>query len=318
MHNLQPFFIREQIIRAVREFFYEKHFHEVIPPVMNSTVPLEPNIYPFKTTWNTRAGETELYFSTSPERGIKKMLARGIGNCFALGHCFRNLEGAGSKHMPEYVMLEWYRENEDYKKIMQDLQELIHFIHRHIKNTSLNLEGKWPIYTMEELFKKYASLEITEIIEDKILFQKAKEKGYSIENTSWNELFDQIFVQEIEQNMPSTPYFIVDFPTRLSPLCRVQKNKPYLADRFEFFMAGMEIANGNNENLDYEKIEKSFQKERDERLEKKLQPQPVDTDFINTVKTMAISGKKYAGIGLGIDRLAMIMAGEENINSLKI
>src|SRR5258708_367510 len=111
MTDLQPFFIREEIIKSIRSFFEEQYFHEVIIPILYSSLPLEPTLYSFSTTWKTNEGDRELYLCTSPESALKKMLAVGIGNCFAIGKSFRNLESSGPRHNPEFLMLEWYRED---------------------------------------------------------------------------------------------------------------------------------------------------------------------------------------------------------------
>src|SRR6266498_2907542 len=109
MNNLQPYYIREELIHQTRQFFRTKNFREIIAPVLKESLPLEPNIYPFQTTWNRHNKQNPLYLVTSPESSLKKMLAKGVGNCFAIGHSFRNLESAGTKHNPEFLMLEWYR-----------------------------------------------------------------------------------------------------------------------------------------------------------------------------------------------------------------
>ena len=89
---LKPILIREIIIKSIREFFYRQNFHEIITPVLNKTIPLEPNIYPFQTYWQTKKGIKNFYLSTSSEKALKQMLAKGIGNCFAVSPAFRNLE----------------------------------------------------------------------------------------------------------------------------------------------------------------------------------------------------------------------------------
>lgn len=331
--NLSPFFIREEVIKTIRSFFYERNFHEVLTPTLNEAIPIEPNIYPFTTQWNTRSHKKNRYLSTSPERGLKPMLAQGIGNCFAFGKCFRNLEGSGSLHTPEYMMLEWYRENATYFDIMTDLQNLIlavkHaldvFLHRkhsyilEYQGMKISLEKEtWPIYSLSDLFHIHTGLDMKEIIDDTVLFRKARRKGYEVEHATWSELFDQIFVQEIESQMQSSPYFITDFPARLSPLCVVQKERPYLAERFEFFMCGMEIANGNNENTDYAQVRSFFEKERKSRIRLDIPVPPLDEVFIHALKKMNESGKNYAGIGVGIDRLAMIMADQDSLECFKV
>jgi len=312
MNNLHPVFIRENVISDTRTFFQNKHFHEVISPSLNTALPLEPNLYAFATTWQTASETKQLFLSTSPESAIKKMLARGIGNCFAIGSSFRNLEGAGSLHTPEFLMLEWYREDADYKDIMKDVKELILFLNKDkspnltYQGETISLTDEWPIFSMVELFKKYADLNLEEILEDTVLFQKAKDKGYSIKNTTWGALFDQILVNEIELQLPKTPFFIVDFPARISPLCTPQKKRPYLVERFEVYLFGMELGNGNTEYTNVESVRNSFIKEKQMReLKGELAP-PIDEEFLAALHKM--STKTYGGIGLGIDRLAMILA----------
>ena len=109
------------------------------------------------------------------------------------------------------------------------------------------------------------------------------------------EVFDQIFVNKIERKFPKEPFFLVDFPYSLfSPLCKAQKEKPYLAERFELYINGMEIGNGNTENTDADSVRKALKK-------------PIDEMFMSALKTMR--KKTYAGMGLGIDRLAMLFRG---------
>lgn len=126
------FLFKEQIIRTIREYFYARDFQEMITPVFNETIPLEPNIYPFSTTWITIKGEKKFYLSTSPEKYLKKMLAEGIGNCFSISHTFRNLEDESPIHKPEFLMLEWYRMGADYREIMEETRELISYISNEI------------------------------------------------------------------------------------------------------------------------------------------------------------------------------------------
>lgn len=324
--NLRPIFIREQVIKAIRDFFYNKNFHEVITPTLNTALPVEPNIYAFTTRWQTQGETKELYLATSPESGLKKMLARGIGNCFAISKSFRTLEGAGSLHNPEFLMLEWYRENARYPIIMKDLQELILDLKKRIDEyldrkggTILTYQGKeidlaepWETFSLVELFKKYAQLNLENIIDDTSMMKAAQAKGYTIDKATWGQLFDQMLVNEIEPQLPKSPFFLTDFPARISPLCEVNKNKPYLAERFECYIAGYEIGNGNNENTDYESIKTIFEAEK----KKRNNSAEVDEEFIEALKRM--QGKQYAGIGIGIDRLAMIFTDVTDISEVEL
>jgi lysyl-tRNA synthetase class 2 len=330
MDSLQPVFIREEVIRSIRTFFEQKKFHEVITPSMNAALPLEPNLYAFPTQWKTSLKTEQLYLSTSPESGLKKMLAKGIGNCFAISKSFRNLEGQGSQHTPEFLMLEWYRENSDYKEMMEDTKELLLYIKQRVdlllkrektseityQGKTCSLSGNWPIFSMKELFKKYAGLDLEEILTDEVLFNKARKKGYSVENAAWPELFDQILVNEVEPALPFSPFFITDFPARISPLCTPQKENPDFADRFELYLFGMELGNGNTENTDSDSVRQQFLKEKKYREEKSLFSPPIDEEFLSALRTMA--AKTYGGIGMGVDRIAMIMANCKNISDVEL
>jgi len=315
MINLQTILIREQIIKLIRKFFYAEHFHEVIIPVLNNSVPLEPNIYPFQTVWNTQKGNQTLFLSTSPERRLKQMIALGIDNCFAIGPSFRNLENSGTLHTQEFLMLEWYRINATYTEIMDDTQQLIKYISNKLgKNRKLNLDlsKTWKKISLTSLFSRFLKSDLNEIIENKkLLFEIAQKRGYNTRNASWNEIYDQLFVNEIESYIPKEPFFLIDFPSRISPLCKSKKDNPLLAERFELYINRMETANGNTENTDSTSIQKHFITEQKKRSQK---CQPIDTEFIKSINKM--NNLSYAGIGLGIDRLTMLFAGSNSIDEL--
>lgn len=319
--KLTPIFIREETIKSCRKFFDTKNFHEVITPTLNKALPLEPNLFSFETKWNKIDQNYKLYLSTSPESGLKKMLAENIGNCYAIAKCFRNLENNGTRHNPEFLMLEWYRVNANYKDIMRDTKNLVFYIIKNINKKfgkNISLQKKWPVFSLEKLFKKYAKIDYKKIIDnDELFFAVAQNKGYNTQNSTWSQIYDQIFLNEIEPNLPNVPFFLVDFPARISPLCAVKKAKPYLAERFELYLSGMEIANGNTENIDYKYVETAFQKEQKNRQSENLPSHDYDEEFISALKKMSESKKTYAGIGLGIDRLAMFMADAKDISEVE-
>lgn len=319
--NTNPYIIRENIIRATRQFFYDMDFHEVIPQILNTALPLEANLYPFETTWKTRTGDRKLYLPLSPERSIKRMLSHGMGNCFALAKSFRNLEQEGSQHLPEFLMLEWYRKQANYYDIMTDVEQLIRYIQDYLKNSlgteSIQYHGKkirhaaqWKTYSLIELFKTHCNIDLPSAIEDdELIFATARKRGYIVEGATWSELYDQIFVNEIESKLPSEPVFLVDFPSRISPLCAQKKDDSRFAERFEFYIAGVEIGNGNTENTDMEYVRKTFETERQKTS------LPIDEEFLTALHKM--NGTTYAGIGMGIDRLTMLFSGESSIQSIE-
>ncbi|MDO8610814.1 MAG: amino acid--tRNA ligase-related protein [bacterium] len=332
MMNFQPMFIREEIVKTIRSFFYAQKFHEIITPTLNTAIPLEPNLYPFTTTWNTLKETKTLFLSQSPERSIKLLLGQGIGNSFSIGHSFRNLENSGTLHIPEFLMLEWYRENADYKVIMKDVQSLILelktkvdiFLKRNpssilkYQNNKIDLSKPWNIYSLSDLFFEYAHINYEEMLaKENTIFKIAKQKGYQIKQSSWQELFDQLFVNEIEPKLPiDKPFFLIDFPSKISLLCKPQNKNPLLAERFEFYIAGMELGNGNTENTDTQSIKKVFIAEEKKRQLQNIITSPIDNEFLHALDNM--KSKTYAGIGVGIDRLTMLLSNSANISDLQM
>ena len=316
--TFKPMFVREKLIRDIRVFFEKHHFHEVIVPVLNTTVPLEPTLFPFSTTWSTCEGEQMMYLSTSPERHLKKMLAQGLGNCYVIGHTFRNVERSGPYHHPEFLMLEWYREHANFNQIMDDVEKLVRFIVHtntiHYQGQTYPLQHSFPRLSLEKLFIKHVGVSFSEILTDKNMKSCAKKHGYAIKNATWEQLFHQIMLNEVEPYFPKKPFFLLDFPARISPLCACNAIKPYLADRFEFFIAGIEIGNGNTEETSRARIQKGFEQELKNRITARQLSTPIDEEFLQSVDHL--HHQSYAGIGLGIDRLAMILADVTDIHMI--
>lgn len=327
---LEPIFVREEVIKAIRSFFEQKKFHEVFPPILNYGLPLEPNLQAFQTTWDSLDGKKSLYLPFSPEAGIKKMLALGIGNCFAVSKSFRNQESVSRRHNPEFFMLEWYRQQATYDAIMEDIAHLLIHIKKHIDtfyshpfsptltygDTSISLEKPFEVFSLVDLFSNYAHISNNILLgSEELLFERADKKGYSITNATWSQIFDQIFLNEIETKLPKHPFFLTDFPARISPLCAIKTKNPFLAQRFEFYAFGIELANGNTEKTDAKGVQSLWETERTYRKKHGIPTPPMDTDFLKALDTM--SSKSYAGAGLGVDRLAMILSGSDDIKNVE-
>ena len=323
MNTLQSMYNLETVVRSIREFFHRKNFHEVITPILHTGLPLEPTAYPLITFWQKmKAGKT-LYLATSPESFLKKMLATGLGNCFAISKSFRNLEDGGKLNLPEFLMLEWYREKADYILIMKEIQELIIWINEQLPHYGrkesffIDQTKKWQVYSFIELFDKYANLDYGKILSGNNLFPLAKKQGYLIEkDTTWEQLFNQLFLNGIYPHLPLTPFFLVDFPGRISPLCKVRKTNPQIAERFELFIGGIEIANGNTESTDSVQITKFFSEERMYRKRNQKLISVIDQGFISAVRKMGKKPYTYAGAGLGIERLVMILTNKSDIKDV--
>jgi elongation factor P--beta-lysine ligase len=325
---LKNILIREQIIDAIRAFFKSQGLHEVITPALHEALPLEPNLYAFETTWHLHDHDQKMYLACSPEVSMKKYIAAGIGECFAIGHSFRNLESSSKRHRPEFLMLEWYRMDKDYRQIMQDTQDMMRSIKKHLdtynkippsssltyQNTIYELESNWPVLSLDDLMHQYSGLRIEEVLSDEKLQKIAKQKGYTTENATWDALFDQIFLNEVEPHLPQTPFFLIDFPAQTSPLCKPREDKPHLCERFEIYFAGLELGNGNTENTNVKKMRELFEVEKKHRAERNMLTPPIDEEFLQSLESL--QDKTFAGIGLGIERLTMLYADTNNIQDI--
>jgi lysyl-tRNA synthetase class 2 len=306
--SLKHILLRDELMKATRAFFAERKFTEIIPTLLNVAVPNEPNTYPFITSWDRGSKKEIRYLPNSPERSLKIALGMGLGNCFAIGHSFRNLEASSSLHAPEFLMLEWYRAQSTYQEIMKEIQEYIAFVIKTVYPSNVSISAPWAIVSLKERFEKIADTSYEKLLtNDQVLLSTAKQLGYAIENATWRQIFDQIFVNEIESKLPKEPVFLVDFPSKVSPLCKKKIDEQYIAERFELYIQGVEIANGNNENTNVSEIREVFEKEAGERKT------PLDTQFLDALQRMHDTGNTFAGVGLGLDRLLMVMMGEEKI-----
>lgn len=323
--DFQKYFIKEYTLQAIRNYFIERGFHEVETPTLLTQVPLEPNLYTMKTRWQQR--KIDFYLATSPESSLKKLIAQGIGNCFAISKVFRDLEDIGPTHNLEFSMLEWYEMQKDYRDIAETTESLVlstyHKILKKLKlpktniltypKTPIDLTPPWYRVTLKELFEKYGGFNLSKNLDLENLLKTAKDKGYTTDGiTAWEPLYTQIFINEIENKLPKDkPVFIFDYPTQLSPLCKLCPKTGY-SQRFEFYIGGMEIGNAYTELTDYKILEENFKKEENFRKKNNLPSHPYDQGLIEATKNFP----DCAGIGLGIDRLAMLFADTTDIEDV--
>ncbi|MCB9802067.1 MAG: hypothetical protein H6774_03180 [Pseudomonadales bacterium] len=304
-----PEFLRQQehVISLIRQFFSAKGFREFMTPVLQDALPLEENLYSFQTTWQTTEGNKQLYLPTSPESYLKKQLATGSGNCFSVAHSFRNLEQAGTHHSPEFLMLEWYREGANWTDIMHDVQDLFAYILSTASLPSSLQFQRWETLSLDSLFQERLGTSLKTVCERDALFELAHSLGYTTADAAWSQMFDQVFLNEIEPHLPQTPFFLVDFPVRISRLCQVQSDKPWLAERFEVYAGGLELGNGNTEELDHKAVLAYFKNEEECRGNVGISSHPIDAEFVSSLEALSHTGKSYAGIGMGVGRVVEVV-----------
>lgn len=325
------YFIREKVLTAIRRFFLDQNFHEIETPYLTPYLPPESYLDIFETTLYSRDGTSKkAYLPTSPEPFIKKLLVAGVGNCFTLPKSFRNREDKSRTHNPEYTILEWYRVQADYTDIMQDCEELLVFINTYLKkpnkniknslgnseltyqNKKIDLAKPWDRLSVREAFAKYAQIELNNALERDSMAELARKKGYKVSsNNTWEELFNQIFLNEIEPYLgKGKPTIIYEYPTVLAALSRKSERDPRYAERFEFYIEGLELGNAYSELTDWKEQLKRFKMEYAQRKRLGKVEHPIDMDFIEALK---VGMPKTGGIAVGVDRLIMLFADARDI-----
>ncbi|KKS46342.1 EF-P lysine aminoacylase GenX [Candidatus Gottesmanbacteria bacterium RIFCSPLOWO2_02_FULL_42_29] len=342
--NLKNWQIRSEITWQIRNYFRNLGFREAETPTLRPSLIPESYLEVFKTQLldRNRKGK-KMYLAASPEASLKKLLSAGFGNCFEISRVFRNSETGSDSHQPEFTMLEWYRVNSDYIGIMDDCFKLFNHIYISLKKKSLiksglpdgtiqysgkliNLKKPWLKISMSEALKKYAQIDFDNITDKdgwdlnsrfpavKISAVSAK-KGYQVsEYDSWEEIFNQIYLNEIEPHFKGeTPVIIYDFPRPMAALAKLKEDDPRLAERFELYIAGLELADCYSELTDWREQQARFEEET--KLRKKLTKTPVkwDREFIMALKSgLPLS----SGVALGIDRTAMLFCDTKNIRDV--
>jgi len=327
----QRYFVKEYIIRSIREFFQKRNYHELESPILASALPQEHYLNPLTVDLNTKiSGIKKAYLIPSTERYNKLILVAGIGEHFVISKVFRNLEALGPNHSPEFTMCEWYHLSADYFVLMDDSEELIIYILKYLaenlfhkefssklsyQNIEIDFTPKWNRLSVEQALRDYSQIELKDIQEVEKFREVARQKGYNItEQDDWEIIFELIFASEIETKLnPGKPTFVYDYPIQLCPLAKVNPDNNLVAERVELYISDKEIANGYTELTDGEEQERRFKIEQKERKHLGKEPITFDTELIEGLKSGL---PEVAGMGMGIDRLAMIFANASSIDDI--
>ena len=340
------YYTKEYIIKACRKFFENRNYHELESPIITSALPQERYLDVLEAKILQKNGnDLTAYITPTTETFNKKILAAGLGEHFVITKVARGLEEIGPNHSPEFTMMEWYHLDADYFDLMDDCEELFAFIlkfldlennssrenlkkifnlsfdeiNNHKIDLKINYKGQeidltkvWDRVSVPDLVKKYLEAELSEIQNKQKLLQLAKSKGYKVDkNDDWISLFELLFTAEIEDNFSKTkPTFVYNYPKQMCPLTKVNEENPLVSEKVELYLAGKEIANGYSELSDWEAQEKNFLEEQASRKELGLKEIKMDTDLVEAIKSGI---PKVAGIGMGLDRVAMILANADSI-----
>jgi len=283
---------RARMIRAIRDFFTRRDYLEVETPYLSPAVIPEAHI----DAISCGAG----FLHTSPELHMKRLIVKGYPRIFQICKCFRDGE-LGSSHLPEFTMLEWYCQGMDYRQLMNECEELIVFVAAALgcgdvisyQGKTIELQRPWDSISVREAFKRYATMSMDEAVTE--------------------DRFDEIMVSWIEPHLGlARPTFIYDYPVSRSGLAKRKKEDLALAERFELYMGGEEIANACSELTDPQEHQRRFDNVNKYRNSVGKSIYPVSDVYLEDMVAMP----KAAGVALGVDRLAMIFCDSSVINDV--
>ena len=307
----EVFLMRSKIIAAIRQFLDKKEFIEVETPMLHA-LPGGAAGKPFKTFHNEY--DMELYLRIAPELSLKRLLVGGFEKVYEINRSFRN-EGISPRHNPEFTMLEIYSAYDNYADMMVLVKEIIlHVAKEVVGKTKLNFQGKEVDLSgdwQERSFAKAVKEKFDVFPEDdaNTIVEKLKKKGKKIEDRLSRMQIVRLVEEFLQEAQPSAPMFFTDYFTILCPLAKTKKDNPLLSERFELFIAGMEVANAYSELNDPQEQKKRFLEEIGEgEADKKL-----DEDYILALEYgMPPAG----GLGIGIDRLVMLFLDQPSIKDV--
>ena len=303
---------RSQLIAAIRAFFANKQVIEVETPLLSQSTITDLHLDAFVSRYDFFADSPDnhfqkMYLQTSPEFAMKRLLASGYGCIFQISKAFRH-ESYGRHHNPEFTMLEWYRLGFDHFALMNEVAELLIQL----------LACKKPTQcTYQSLFIEYVGIDPLEADQKTLLkvIEKHQKTADWLIQTNDNDTLKQFIFSEIIENKIglTAPCFVYNFPSSQASLAKISKEDPRVAERFECYYHGIELANGFNELTDANTQEQRFIKENNKRLKNGLSTKPIDSNFINA---LSHGLPQCAGVALGVDRLIMLALNEKHIEKV--
>ena len=311
-------FVRERshLYAALREFFRRQAYVEVETPSLVRFAGMEPQIRPFEVWFHPemKFGEPRRwYLHTSPEYAMKRLLGEGFGAIFQLGKVFRNGE-ISRLHNPEFSLLEFYRPDADYRVIMAELESALSEGCVRVGRDLFFSRLPYQRVTVHQAVKQYAEIDLAECPDVTSLRAAALSRSIHIgEATTFEDLFFHIFLQRVEPNLGNArPTFLVDYPASMASLSRLKPGDSTLAERFELYAKGTELANGFSELTDVSEQRRRLIEEQAWRQAHGKEPIELDELFLKGVAQMPPS----AGVAVGIDRVLMLMVGASSIDEV--
>jgi len=311
------FQVRSRVITAIRQFLNQRGFLEVETPV------LQPSAggalaRPFTTHHHTL--DQDFYLRIAHELHLKRLIIGGFDKVYELGRTFRN-EGISIKHNPEFTMLESYEAYTDYNDVMNMVEEMVSKIGRQVLDTdkvefggnTLSLKPPWPRLELRQAIIKYSGIDFDQYPDADSLRSKMLQLKMEVDpQKNRGRLIDELISTFVEPNLVQ-PTFLLDYPVEMSPLARLKPDDDRLVERFEAFAGGMEIANAFTELNDPIEQRERFTEQLKERQVENEERWTIDEDYLLALEYgMPPTG----GLGVGIDRLVMLLTGQQSIREV--
>jgi elongation factor P--(R)-beta-lysine ligase len=324
--NISYLMKRSQIIDAIRAFFKSDGFLEIDSPLMVKSPGMEPYLEVFETTLiDADSQKKRAFLLTSPEYALKKLLVAGIPKLFSICKSFRNGEGLSRKHNPEFTIMEWYRTNASYLEIMRDCENMFLSIATAMGGSrswtyqghEYDLTTPWERVSVSEAFQKYCGIDTETLLDETKLLEAGKKRGFAVDDsTTWEQIYNQFFLNDIEPHFGvDRPTIIYDFPASQASLSKKKESDPRFAERFEFYIAGIEMGNAFSELTDSDEQLRRFELERAEREALGKTMYDIDMDYVAAIKAGL---PPTGGIAVGIDRICMFFADAPSIEDVLV
>jgi len=309
--------IRSSTLRAMRSFLDARGFLEVETPVLQ---PLYGGAaaLPFTTHHNTY--DQQLYLRISDELYLKRLVTGGLDRVYEIAHNFRN-EGISKKHNPEFTMMECYQAYADYREMMELTEAMFCEIARQVcgdtkveyQGASIDFTPPWPRIEMTRAIEEATGIDVLEAGELSSLRAAMRGKGLDLGSApTWGKLVDDLFGDHVEPEMVQ-PTFVIDYPWELSPLAKRSPDNPRLVERFEAFVAGMELGNAFSELNDPDDQRQRLEAQAGDAADGDEEAHPLDEDYIRALEHGL---PPTGGLGVGVDRLVMVLADAPNIREV--
>jgi elongation factor P--(R)-beta-lysine ligase len=316
---------RSAITKAVRAWFDEQGFSEVETAILQISPGNETHLHAPRTELTSGDGtRATRYLRTSPEFAAKKLLAAGEARIFEFARVFRDRE-RGDLHLPEFTMLEWYRANASYDAIMADTIVVIAHAAQATGIGSFSFRGRScdpfaepELLTVASAFQRFAGIDLLATIDDSegdraALAAAAKERVRISDDDTWSDIFSKVLVEYVEPKLGQGRLTVLfEYPAPEAALARTKAGDPRVAERFEVYACGVELANGFGELTDAAEQRHRFTASMDEKERRYGERYPLDDDFLAAVAHMP----EASGVALGFDRLVMLASGAPRIDQV--